>query len=107
MNSESQAVAAGSCRWPEEADFQPWRSHSIGSHKLHDQHMHAQVHWLRAADAGRLQARQVSELLLSPQLDHLARVGLAVACAEAEVSLHIPAPKHFSCEQSVPCCRKT
>ena len=46
--------------------------------------------WLRAADSGSLQAGQVPELLLRPQLHHLPGVALAVAAAEAEVSLHIP-----------------
>lgn len=72
------------------ADLQARSCDSMGPHKLHDKHMHAQVNWLRAADAHCLQASQISELLLCPQLDHLAGIALAVACAEAEVSLHIP-----------------
>lgn len=54
------------------------------------QHMHAQLQGLGAGDAGGVQARQVSHLLLRPHLDHLARVGLAVPL-EARVPHDVPA----------------
>lgn len=72
------------------AHLQAGRCDAMRPHKLHDKDMHAQMDWPRAADAGRLQAGQVSELLLCPELHHFPRIALAVAAAEAEVPLHIP-----------------
>ena len=99
-SSVSQVGHQGACsvlyssRWesPEQAaaHLQAGRRDSLRPHKLHDEHMHAQMHGPRAADAGRLEAGQVPELLLRPQLHHLPRIALAVAGAEAEVPLHVP-----------------
>lgn len=67
-------------------------SHLAGADELHDQHVHLEGERLGAADAGRVQARQVAQLLLRPHLHHLPRVALAVAVAESVVARHIPAP---------------
>lgn len=45
---------------------------------------------LGGTNAAGINACQVAPLLLCPGLDHLARVALAISCAEAEIARHIP-----------------
>lgn len=54
--------------------------------------MLAQGDGLGRPDARLMKPIQVAKLLLSPHLDHLARVAAAVAVAEAMVTCHIAVP---------------
>ena len=78
--------------------LEPGCRDAIGANELHGEQMHAQVQGLGRADAAGVDAGQVAALLLSPGLDHLARVAAAVARAEAEVACHIPAQHQWHCE---------
>mmetsp|Transcript_25722 Transcript_25722/g.69802 ORF Transcript_25722/g.69802 Transcript_25722/m.69802 type:complete len:458 (+) Transcript_25722:461-1834(+) len=64
----------------------PRRRHTILSNEFHDQHVHAQLNGGRHVQACGLEPCQVAQLLLSPHLDHLARVAAAVACLEPVVT---------------------
>ena len=70
--------------------LQAWRWPAVRADELHHEDVVLQQDGLRRRDAGGVQAPQVAHLLLSPGLDHLARVRLAVAVTEAVLAAHVP-----------------
>ena len=79
------------------------RCHAISTNELHHQDVTAQLQRSRAADGGCVEAHEVAPLLLSPHLDHLPGVVLAVAGPEPGILCHIPA-QHLSTTLSVQLC---
>mmetsp|Transcript_999 Transcript_999/g.1855 ORF Transcript_999/g.1855 Transcript_999/m.1855 type:complete len:321 (-) Transcript_999:275-1237(-) len=66
--------------------LQPRRRPAILAEERHDKHVAAQRHRLWTPNTNVVQPDEVLHLLLGPQADHLARVVLRVAAAEAEVA---------------------